>query len=851
MRKLFQLFCGIGFGATLLAQNGDKPGEVQGGPPPGIVIPEAPALQPDEAIKTFKVPSGFKVELVASEPLIEAPVEIEFAPDGRIYVVEMRGFMRNVEGKGEDEPIGRVSVLEDTDGDGQMDKTTVFADNLVMPRAIALVRGGLLVGEPPHLWFYQDKDGDGKAETRTEVASDYGSQANPEHTANGLMLGLDNWIYNANHTVRYRFDEGKWIADPVFFTSRGQWGMTQDDVGRLFFNSNSDQLRADLIPAEYLRRNKQYKSPFGGNVQTAPNQAVWPGRVNPGVNRGYQRGTLRPDGTLANFTGACGPVIYRGDIFPERYRGAAFLAEPTANLIRCNILTENDGIIRATNALDKAEFLTSTDERFRPVNLNNGPDGALYIVDMYRGVLQHRIYLTTYLRKQALERGLDKPIDMGRIYRIVPTEYIPVKVPPLSQLSPQQLTQALADDNGWRRDKAQQMLIEKNLPETVPALTSMVKRSRNPLGSLHALWTLEGMKALSPEALLSALNHEDERVQAAGIRLSEPYLRAEGRNEVSNKVLSMVEQKPFSVRLQLMLSLGEKPGAEGAMLKLLNGAGAGGNPLIRSAAISGLGGREVEFMKLALQSDGWTNQVRYREDILKELALCVVSSGSSERINEVLNLAANAKTEWATLALLDGMNSILPPKGRNASAAKPKQITLKGEPAAFAVLGKDASPAMQERLETLHSYLTWEGKAGATTEVVKPLTAEQQKMFEAGKETSLLVCGARHQPHGQGQEGLAPPLADVDWVTGSPERLVRITLHGVRGPISVKGKTYNLEMPPVGVLEDQQIAEVLTYIRREWGHTASPIDVDFVKKIREATKDREEAWTEPELLKVK
>src|SRR6185369_13167835 len=231
-----------------------------------------------------------------------------------------------------------------------------------MPRAIAFVRGGLLVAEPPHLWFFRDENGDGKAEKKEEVSNDYGNQANPEHTANGLMWGRDNWIYSANHTVRYRNIRGYWEKDVTQF--RGQWGITEDDYGRLFFNSNSDQFRGDLVPGQYFLRNSNFKSPFGLNVQIAREQSTFPGRVNPGVNRGYQKGTLRPDGTLAQFTGACGPCIYRGGLFPNKFHGAAFLCEPTANLVRCNLLTENEGMISATNAFPNAEFLTSTDERF-------------------------------------------------------------------------------------------------------------------------------------------------------------------------------------------------------------------------------------------------------------------------------------------------------------------------------------------------------------------------------------------------------------------------------------------------------------------------------------------------------
>jgi hypothetical protein len=198
-----------------------------------------------------------------------------------------------VDGAGEGEPIGRVSILEDTDDDGRADRKTVFLDGLVMPRAICLVRDGILIAEPPRLWFCRDTDGDGRCDEKIEVAGDYapaadarhGLKANVEHAANGLLLALDNWIYSANHTARLRYRGGKWEREPT--TARGQWGITQDDFGRLFFNSNEDQLRADFVPAEYVARKPGAKL-SGLNARVARDQTVFPVRVNPGVNRGYR-----------------------------------------------------------------------------------------------------------------------------------------------------------------------------------------------------------------------------------------------------------------------------------------------------------------------------------------------------------------------------------------------------------------------------------------------------------------------------------------------------------------------------------------------------------------------------------
>jgi hypothetical protein len=290
------------------AQRGDHrdaPGETQ--PPPTFPIPPAPALVPDEALKTFRVAPGFRIELVASEPLVEDPVAIAFDPDGRIWAVEMRGWMNDVDGAGNDQPIGRIVMLEDTDGDGRMDRTAVFMDGLVMPRAIQLARDGVLVAAPPQLWFCRDTDGDGKADEKTEIAADYMNlptpQANPENDPNALLWNLDNWLYSARYPARFRYRDGQWERSRV--TAVGQWGLSQDNYGRHFFSTNQDQLRANPLPAHYGSRNPHLYRPAGWNAQVASDQRVWSVRVSPAANRGYRPGVLRADGTLRVFEAAC------------------------------------------------------------------------------------------------------------------------------------------------------------------------------------------------------------------------------------------------------------------------------------------------------------------------------------------------------------------------------------------------------------------------------------------------------------------------------------------------------------------------------------------------------------------
>ena len=269
------------------AQNGDKK-ENPKRPFRTILslTPPSPPLSPEDALASFKLPPEFGIELVAAEPLVGDPVAMQFDPDGRIWVVEMRGYMPNIEGTGEDKPVGQVVVLEDTNGDGRMDQSTVFLDNLVMPRAIALIDDGVVIAEPPRLWFCKDTNGDLKCDERTEIANDYATQndpkhgmrSNPEHASNGLMWAMDNWIYSANHDVQFRYEGGEWMRQATH--SRGQWGISQDNYGRIYYNSNSDQLRGDILPAAYLKRNPHLSGAKGAGVRLASSQEVWPARIN-------------------------------------------------------------------------------------------------------------------------------------------------------------------------------------------------------------------------------------------------------------------------------------------------------------------------------------------------------------------------------------------------------------------------------------------------------------------------------------------------------------------------------------------------------------------------------------------
>jgi len=471
----------------------------------------SPVLDAKAAIGQMQVDKGLEVQLVAAEPMVVAPVAMSFDERGRMWVVEMTGFMPDTAGTGEDKPDGKIVILEDTNRDGVMDKRTVFLDSLVLPRAICLIENGVLVATPPQLWFIEN-NGD-KPGKKTLVDDQYAAGGNVEHQPNGLLRAMDNWIYNAKSDRRYRKEGNKWLKEPTHF--RGQWGITQDDHGRLYYNNNSENLLGDYFPPGLGGTNPQQNSAAGFDQKIVPDNRTYPAHPTPGVNRGYQKGTLDDSLRLVNFTAACGPVIYRGNLLPAAYAGNAFVAEPSANLIKRNILSDSSYIVKGVQAYKGKEFLASTDERFRPVDLRTGPDGALYIADMYRGILQHKTYLTEYLKNEIKMRNLTLPLNCGRIYRIIPTGSKPQPV--TFELTPAFLGKMLGNENGILRDKAQQLIIDQHLTAMAPELRTMLKDAAHPLTRIHALWTLEGLHSLTAEDISWIWQQPDAGLKMQGL----------------------------------------------------------------------------------------------------------------------------------------------------------------------------------------------------------------------------------------------------------------------------------------------------------------------------------------------
>ncbi|RRB02138.1 DUF7133 domain-containing protein [Larkinella rosea] len=803
----------------------------------------SPAKTPAEELATFQIEPGLKVQLVAAEPMVQDPVVITFDEDGRLWVVEMRGFMPNIDGTGEDKPVGRISVLEDTNGDGQMDVSKIYLDSLVMPRALALVPGGALVVENGGLWLTKDTNGDLKADSKTMIDPSYAGSGLPEHSGNGLWRSMDNWYYNAKSRLRYRLNNGKWERDSTEF--RGQWGISHDDKGRLYYNYNWSQLHADLVPPNYLSRNKNHTSTTGIDHGLTIDRRVYPIRPNPAVNRGYIPGTLDKEGRLLEFTAACSPLFYRGTALPKEYYGNVFVCEPSGNLIKRNVVEESGILISAKDPHPGREFWASTDERFRPVHQTTGPDGALYVADMYRGLIQHKAYVTPYLREQSINRHLVTPVNRGRIWRVVPADWKPGKPLKLSTASSKDLIQELSSPDGWHRDVAQRLLVERNDKTVRQALTDLALKGENQFGRFHALWTLDGLKLSSSNVLLSLIADPDALLKTTALRLLEPIAKTDKtvRAKLEQQLLKQWETAPIEQILQMTFTAGllDPTVSHQLLAGIVNKYGS--TALIRDAALSSLQNQEFAFLQTLLKAPQWQTHEPSKEIFLEMLTTSIVRKRNPAELAATLTLLEKEPLGWQEKAVLTSL-------AIQGSTTK-KPIKLASAPKLLARSNSGIEPS---RLENLAALFEWPGHTAVKVNTTQKslLSDDEQKLFAAGRQLYLSTCSGCHGTDGAGLNRFGPPLIGSDWVLGDEKRLALVLLHGMEGPVEVAKKVYDVPdilpvMPSHSTMDDNSITSILMYIRNEWGNNAGPIGKRTVAMTRVTSQGRVVPWTAKEL----
>lgn len=534
--------------------------------------PSVAYLSPEESLKSFNLPPGYHLELVASEPMIKEPVAIAWDGNAKMYVAEMRTYMLDADASNEQLNISRISLLEDTDNDGKMDKSTVFIDSLLLPRMILCVDNELLVNETNTITInaYKDTDGDGRADQKRTVfqKDDYKLiDANMEHQRSGLDWNLDNYIYLTYDPVRFRYRNGALEADSIHSGPGGQWGVTHDNYGRLYLSSAGGE-----NPLVRVQINPSYGALDMPDQVSNEFQQVWPIIATPDVQGGLMR--LRADSTLNHFTGACGQSIYRGNTLPQDLLGDYIVCEPVARIIRRAKVINLKGKIIVQNAYYRQEFIASTDMNFRPVNSYTGPDGNLYIVDMHRGIIQQGNWTKpgSFLRKKIDEKGLAKNTGHGRIYRLVYDGYKEEAQPKLLDEPASRLVTYLDHKNGWWRDNAQKQIVILNDKSVVPALKQIVNGEQallpakpSHLARLHALWTLDGLGAIDKNVLYTALKDENAELRKAAVCISEAYIKKYDE-EMMAKLSALNNDPSYDVRLQLFLSMYSTKTPKGASL---------------------------------------------------------------------------------------------------------------------------------------------------------------------------------------------------------------------------------------------------------------------------------------------
>jgi len=473
---------------------------------------------------------------------------------------------------------------------------------------------------------------------------------------------------------------------------------------------------------------------------------------------------------------------------------------------------------------------------------------------MYRGILQHRAYMTTHLRNEILSRGLDRPINLGRIYRIVSTKKAPAKLPRMTKESSSELVEHLSHPNGWWRDTAQRLLVERGDRSVVPALIELALNGSNPLGRIHALWTLEGLKAPNALPLLQALEDREPKVRVAAVRVLESLSAENGvwQTRVNQRLDQLVDAAEPEVQFQIALSVGNfaAPGALPILVRIAERNA--DNSLIRDGILSSLRYRELDFLKLLIANAQWAIERPGRESLCQSLASAIIKERNAARIETLLELIGRKQTdaEWQRKALLTGV-------AENARNEHWEPVLLDAEPPAFQQLTKSDDPAVRDLLEQAQTLFEWPGHSGRrlTVQNAAPLTVEEKELFDLGREKFQITCAVCHGMSGEGMVPLAPPLVNSAWVLGPEQRLARIVLHGLEGPVHVNGMKYEppltlKDMPALETMDDQALAAVLTYIRREWNHQATPILPGAIAKIRHETAQRQTPWTESELLQM-
>jgi len=521
----------------------------------GISLSASPPVVPksaSEQMQTFVLKPGYKIEPILTEPQIKEPAAIQFDGNGRMYVLELRSYMQDIDANGELLPTSRISRWEDVDNDGIYETGVVFLDSLVFPRFVVPFGPNTILSmesNEDHVYKYTDTDEDGRADKKELFASGLGRSGNVEHQTSFLTWAMDNWMYSTYNSKRIRWTPDGVIQEPTG-SPYGQWGVTQDNYGQVWFQDGAGGVPTNFqFPLVY--GNFQVEGQFRDGFRV-PYSLVKLADFEPGMRE------TKPDGSLNNVTGSAGNDVFRGDRLPKELVGEYFYGEPVGRIIRQVTSQKEEGLTYVQNPYieSESEFIQSTDPLFRPTDIATAPDGTMYIVDMYRGIIQEGNWTQegSYLRTKILQYQMDDIIENGRIWRVT-YEGMPrdAKKPKMYEESSAELVAHLDHPNGWWRDKAQQLLILRQDKSVANELVKMMNASTNELARIHALWTLEGLRVLDAGMVKQLMKDPNPNIRIQALRASESLYKY-GEKNLEEDYRKLITDKDPAVAIQALQS---------------------------------------------------------------------------------------------------------------------------------------------------------------------------------------------------------------------------------------------------------------------------------------------------------
>jgi putative membrane-bound dehydrogenase-like protein len=628
---------------------------------PFAELPKVKPMTPEESQKAFDVQPGFHIELVASEPLIRSPVAIDIDENGRIFVAEFPEYNQYANPAGSKER-GCIRMLESTMGDGKYDKSTIYVDNLDSPVAVACWDGGVLVGVVPDLWYFKDTKGDGKADIARKVLTGFERDKAGEAMLNSFRWGPDNRYHIATGLAGGNLRQANQpAAKPVLvrrqnilFDPRtgdfertsggGQHGMSLDDWGDTFVCDNSNPVEHFAYDMRYAVRNPFVQAPSPLVDVNAAGRYPNLHRISPPEPWREARTRLRKDKLVPGsdegglpfgfFTGATGVTVYRGDAYSPEFRGNVFVGEVANNLVYRAKLESKGLSWAAVRAEKDREFLASRDIWFRPVQFANAPDGCLYVVDMYRELIEGASFLPPQLLKFVDVAG---GIDRGRIWRIAPDGFKQPKPPQLGKATQAELVALLEHTNGWHRNTAARLLYQSQNKAAIEPLRKLIAESKSAVARMHARYALHSLNTLTDTDIVDALRDPEPRAREHALRLAEGFTSS---TEVRTQLSKMSEDTDLRVRHQAAFSLGSMPGdtAVSPLVRLALSDAA--NQWVRLGILCSAGERGAAMLSQLL-SDAKRRATPGVKDLTLALIAQTAAAGRSDELALVVKILDN------------------------------------------------------------------------------------------------------------------------------------------------------------------------------------------------------------------